>query len=467
MWESLDVVADAEARAAQTILADRQKYERFIAAAELFAGLAPAGLVPAGLKAGDRTRLVNSDDDIIIGGRAATRALVGTGPPVYTLELYSGRAAQHARALADIMYTLDPDGLGHYAAMVTRIAGHQFVVAVDGRDLITVTALPQHRGVRLSEVVIPSERPAQFAADTRVLVMGPELQLMRMYADLCNPARAADWPECLKAEQQLRAMYLVEAKAKIAETVRRAAAAGGAGAPNSRQSIAARLRDEFAADPGRVLVGAEAIKLLGSTDADASSARRQPPGRLQVATSYDREHEIVWLELFASRLSPRRAMTKTIDNLKVPSDPRLQRMTVSFALGRDRPEPVLDVYFTHELIPFTPIGRYRIGTPFALMRFRLADMWTIAVLLRMKVISIDFGHRLLDEMLDGYTAAAAICDDPAQDPAVLLPVSNYVGRAEDAELARKRAVLDSPAGRFVPPPYYPAAAAHQSNHAPD
>jgi hypothetical protein len=417
MWRRIDVVDDAESRAARVMLADRRRYEPFLAAAEKFA----------------------SARDIVLGGiEAPPGDLKAYSRP---LELFSGAAIADARALADALYAVDPDGLGHYTCLKTPEPGHSFAVSVDGRDLVTVTSLPLHRGVRLADVVIAEEAPARFSPSITLRVMPPELQLVRVYAGLCNPARAADWPDLLAAERSLRAAFEKGVRARIAETVRRTKQGGSAPAAG----IVAQLREEFAADPGRVLIGAFALAALGVPRT----------GRLQVVSTYDVEHEVAWLENFAARLSPRRTLGRTVNDPKVPTDPRIRRMTVSFSVGRDRPEPLLDVYFSGEITPFAGRDRTRVGTPFVLMRFRLIDMWTIAVLMRMRVVNAEYGRGTLHGMLDDFLAAAACADDPARPPAELLPTVDYVGRAEDPGLARKRATIGVAGARFIPP-YYPA-----------
>ena len=101
------------------------------------------------------------------------------------------------------------------------------------------------------------------------------------------------------------------------------------------------------------------------------------------------------------------------------------------------------------------------------MRFRLADMWTMQVLMRMGAVKSGYAKSILHEMLSGYDAAAAFYEEKLQlaaaDPegitTFLMPASAYIGRLEDSDLALKRAAL-SRTGRFYPP-YLPAARANK------
>jgi len=474
MYTRLNVVEDAEDRAGSAVLEDRMRYRGFMEAAERFAAA----------------------NDLVVGGPAATRLLLGPagGPPPVGLDsfqcdFYSGQAPQQARALGDVMYDLDPAGLGHYVTVLTKVTGYHLSVAVDGRDLFTVTALPVHRGVRTADIVIPSSRPAQFArgADGAPLLlqcMGPEIQLMGVYAALCSPGRASEWGDLLSTEAKLRALFTAEISAKIAEAVRRAE--GGRSGAGPRAQFLRDLRDKFAAGPGRVLVGPAAVALL---------AGGPPGGRLQIVTGNPLDAEAREITELAKRAGVE--VHCAVNDPKIPTDPHLRRLTVHIVEGRERREPVFDAYnaAAHELVPYVTVGAaaaaktggrrarrdrgrppetaqeahdsapvsLKVGTPFVLMRFRLADMWTMQVLMRMGVASPEYVKGVLLEMLAGYQAAAAFYEktlqgaaaDPEGAAVLLTPEAAYIGRYEDADLALKRAALGRAGARFYPP-YLPA-----------
>ena len=253
MYSRLEVVEDAEHRAEAAAFKDRMCYEKFIEAGEQFA----------------------AKHGLIVCGRAATRLLLSapeaseSSPPILGLDsfqydLFSGQAPAHARALGDAMYQLDPQGLGHYTTVITKVTDYLLTVAVDGRDLFTVTALPPYRGIRLVDIVNPSTRPAQFAKDSngaplRLLCTGPELQLIGVYMMLCNPAKAANWGELLETEAGLRGLFGQEIRAKIEAAVARV---GGAARLSAAEPLYRILRDKYAAGPSRVLIGPAAIALL-------------------------------------------------------------------------------------------------------------------------------------------------------------------------------------------------------------
>ena len=506
MYTLLDVVADAERRAEAALFSDRLRYRAFVEAAERFAHA----------------------HGLIVSGAAATRLLLGDPadrarpPPVgldsFQCDFFSGRAPAHARTLGDALYALAPEGLGHYTTVLTKVPGLILSVAVDGRDMFTITGLPTHRGVPTADVVIPSARPAQFATDEAgaplmLACAGAEIQLISTYAALCNPAKAATWGEHLAAEAGLRAIFGRETRAKIEEAAASAkphaappaltldSALNSAlnSAPNNEpnsivggaqqgrapqqgrgaqvrpaQTLLRVLRDQYAAGSGRVLIGPAAIALLTSRPVAGAE-------RLQVITTGLLDTDAGEITAMAQRAGAEVAWR--IEDPKCPVDMRLRRMTVYLvhagSAGKRR-EPILDVYNSgaFDLIPCTTVAAgphggpaLKIGTPFVLMRFRLIDMWTMQVLLRMGVVNADYARGVLYGMLTAYEAVAAFYEGrlaaAAQDPeaaaAVLIPAT-CIGRLVEPELALKRAAQARPANdsrdrpRFFPP-YFPAARA--------
>jgi len=467
MYTRIDVVGDAKKRAESRAFDDRMRYQKFIEAAEHFA-------VKNGL---------------IVGGESATRLLLGPtdvpDPPTldsFFYGFYSNRAPSNGRALGDALYELDPDGLGHYTTVLTKVTDYLLAVAVDGRDLFTITSLPRHRGVKTADVVIPSSRPAQFAKDNdgnplQLLCMGPEIQLMNIYADICNPGNAGDWLELLETEEKLRQLFFREIKAKITLAVKRAT--GGSHETTNRLIHA--LQEKYITGPGKVVIGPLAIALIAGKEPAAND-------RLQVVTAQSLEDEA--RKIAAVALTVGVEVQWTLNDPKIPTDARMRRLTVYAQTGKRR-TPVLDVYnaANYEAVPFITLGQLRkpsnvlgsgsdvivtggrdrrnrnsprrfkapaelkIGTPFTLMRFRLADMWTIQILMQMDAIGPEYANRILLDMLDGYDIVAKHYTNIS--PELLLPKSSYIGRLEDSALALKRAAQNTRGRRFHPP-YLPA-----------
>jgi hypothetical protein len=465
MYTRLDVVGAAESKAERLAFEDRLRYKKIMEAAEHFA--AANGLVVAGASA---TRL-------LLGDAVAPQPIALDS---FQYEFFSGRAPAQARALGKALHAADPDGLGHYVSVITKVPDFRLAVSVDGRDMFTVTALPAHRGVRTAEVLVPSRRPAQFASDAngrplQLLCAGPDIQLMSVYGGLCDPAAAKDWEGLLVTEAGMRALFGPDMRRKID---RLAAAPATTGAAEQPQNAAARFRaaalERYVAGPGRVLIGSMAIALLGQESASAAAhggpdghKRPSKASRLQAVVTGGMAEETRAIAELAKRASADVSWTE--HDPKIPGDTRLRRLTVYVATPNGR-EPVLDLYNAagHELVPYTAAQvrgqTWKIGTPFVLMRFRLADMWTMQMLLRMGAVPPSYAKAALRDMLADYETAAAhyesalavVARGGVDGPLAaekLLPLTDYAGRLEDQELAMKRA---SQAGTRFYAPYMPA-----------
>lgn len=442
MYAGLDAIRDAEARAEAVAFNDRMRYAAFLEEGENF--IAKHGL--------------------IVGGPAATRLLLGESTLTlnsFRYDLFSGRVAAHARALGDTLYKLDPQGLGHYTTVLTKVADHLLIVAVDGRDLFTLTSLPNHQGIRIADVIIPSNRPALFAknskgAPLRLLCMGPDIQLIGIYADLCNPAKAAEWENLLGVEASLRTILNKELRGRAMTTASELTGGGGAGRlPRFRQI----LWDKYVTGPGRVLIGPAAIAQLTKKTVAGED-------RLQVITAGSLDGAAQEVAALAKTAGIEIAWK--IGDPKIPTDLRMRRMTVHTVIAGRR-EPVLDVYNSagYDLVPYLTISTregmaVKIGTPFVLMRYRLIDMWTVQILVVMGAINKNFATVLLKEIASGYQMAAAHYESvagscsPKSAADQLIPLAAYIGQLEDSEVALKRAAQAS--ARFFPP-YFPASRA--------
>jgi hypothetical protein len=100
------------------------------------------------------------------------------------------------------------------------------------------------------------------------------------------------------------------------------------------------------------------------------------------------------------------------------------------------------------------------------MRFRLADLWTMQVLMRMGVVAPEFANAAMLGILASFDAAARLYEKALASAAAdvdtaaarLLPLASYLGRSEDAGLALRRAAQKAGGPRFNPP-YFPASRA--------
>lgn len=458
MFESFDAVGLATAAAKTTVMADRAKYEPFLAGAEKYA----------------------HDHKLIVGGETATRMLLGEppGPDDYTYELYSTHALRDSRALADMFYEMAPQGLGHYANVTTVTPNEVFAIFVDLRLLVRVTALSIHRGARAVDVIVPSVRPASFARDAdgeplKLMCMGPEIRLIDTYSALGDPSRVGEWPGLLRVESGLRALFVDEVGGKIRE-----ATGGGDEGPPTPVLIAELLRS-YVPREGHVLVGSYAVAAL-SGDA--------PSGRLQLVSSNTYKDEEKLVGRIASRMGF--SIQSTQNEPKVPTDTRLRRMTMYIVRGGGRREPFLDVYNAaeYQLVAYASgakVGgkakrakrdtkpkraKYHIdesthvGSPYTILRFLLVDAWTIQLLFRMNAIGADYTRQILKGIVSDFdrTVAVLVRAQATGDFEAVFPLGTggYIGRYWDLSIQQKREQFAAPARggrRAFFPPYFPAA----------
>ena len=430
MYTNIEAVKVAESRATQFALEDRARYVPFFAAAEKFA----------------------IGHQLIIGDSAASLLLTGQkelGIDDYSYTFYSGEAKRAARELTTVLYDLKKNDVklaDFYVYMMTEVPSEEFVIRVDERPLFTIKTLRVRRGVALRDVFVPSMVSGFFVKSNRQLMcVGPELQLIQIYADLCNPTLASSWGRLVDTEAKLRALLLKNLPAKT-ETI-----LGGA-KELSPQILVKKLRDEFAGKSGRVLL-------------EVSKDQK----RLHVVTSNSLAEDEAAVRALAKKYGYARTESTT-NKPDVPGSARLARLTMYLVYPNKRRIPFIDIYNAaqYEVVPFVTKGKSLLkqGTYFVRLRFLLVDLWIIQLLLRMQSINADFARRILTEVITKYhevageyvsaLSSARTPDDFSQ----IFPLheSDYIGSYEDPRTAQKRRVLLMRRKGQFPVPFYPALA---------
>jgi len=431
MYESLDAVGIAVASAEGAAQKDREKYAPFLGAGEAYA----------------------REHRMIVGGDGATRLLLGRSPGIgdYHLELHSPRALADARALADKFYGLAPEGLGHYAQVVTDTPNREFTVVVDERPLVKVKALAPYRGANPLDMILPEKKPGSFSKG-ELLCMGAEIQLYATYAALCDPARVGEWGALLEAEKELRRQFDDDAWEKLSGA--RAEKAGGRGSagPSSAGRLLEALRREYVPKTGHVVVGGHGARaLLGG---------KGRKGRLQLVTANTFPEEEEAVRRIATPLGLR--VASDANPVTLPGCGRLRQMTIYLAQPGESRKAILDLYDSgeYELIPSLTErrGGWRVGTPFAIMRYLLVDVWTMQLLHRMGVTKLAFANAKIRELLGVYSEVAAGYERllAAGKFEEIFPaaVERYAGRRVDPVLDAKRRRF-AKKGKYYPP-YFPA-----------
>jgi len=411
MYESgeADVISIAEGAAKSVAVKDREQYRKFLAEIEKFA---------------EERRLV-------LGGEHATQLLLGDNVSPLEwgqIDLYSPSAVDHAKRLADALYNVDSNGLGYYTTMTTKIAGNEFIVSVNARDLAKVVSLR----VR----TMPIQRRAMFYEPGRPFCMPPEIQLIQIYGELCNPSRAVEWKELLTIEAQLRTMTLKGLRPKIARVK------GGDDAETPDQAIdvfRGAIANDYAKGEKRTQVG------------------RVPPQF--VAASLEAEKAAV------GKLAEKAGVAISVaeESCEIPMEPRLRRLSVYVAGKSGESREVLRVFnaAAFELVPYEETRGKKVGNVLVRMRFALIEVWSVQLKVRTKELAQETGKRSLLGAVEKYEDAAkeyarTLEEKDALDK--LFPLDSSLGQVEDLDLARKRFIQEQTkksAARY--PPYYPTA----------
>jgi hypothetical protein len=445
MFGSLDVVDIAEKLATDSVLEDRLQYRPFMEVIEKYISGS------------------TGKPEMVAGGKAATRLLLrqaqkSSAPPTpdaYSMELFSGKAHHHAKQLADLLYAVAPDSLGHYVK--ADIYAAEASISINARDMVRIKLLPIRKGAALADMVIPTTVSAQFIS-ARIPCMGPEIQLIDIYRALCDPAQADSWLGLLRDERQLRDLFLHGIKAKIKE------ATGGrpeSPAPKADAEFWHAMLEKFVRGAGRVVIGSAA-----SNPAMIAQGRH----RVQLVTANRLKEEAEDLQRLAAAHSIN--ISTAINDPSVPIDPRLERLTGYMLTGEGKREPFINIFGAgqYELVPWVEKSGVRTGTPIVIMRFRLVDIWTIQLLLHIKSITPGYARNIMYDALRDFEKSAEDLDrllrgDPTQTVRGLFPFlqgaigdgRGFVGYWTDSVVSQKqiawKARKEHP---FFHPPYFPA-----------
>lgn len=412
MYEGVDVISIAEATAEIVVAEDREKYKKFLAEIEKFA----------------------ENERMVIGGEHATRLLLREPlrPDIGPIELYTPDALRSAKKLAVALYKVGPDGLGHYTTMLTKVPGNEFAVSVNARELVKVISLRAR--------AMPVQRRAMFYEAGRPFCMPPEIQLIQVYGDLCNPAKATEWENLLSIEKKLREMVLSGLRPKIAAIqARRGGDSEKAPVEEARISNLAReISEVYAGGESRVQVG------------------RSPP---QFAVE---DFEIERKSVSELAEKARVAIDVTEESCEIPMEPRLRRLSVSVTDSAGEKREMLRLFnaAAFELVPFESEKNRQVGNVLVVMRFALIEVWSTQLKIRTRELTEEVGRKVLLKAVGKYEDAAKEFAKtiPLEDAIDLLfPLDSSLGQLESLELARRRHIYEQTKKSAVRyPPFYPA-----------
>lgn len=429
------IINVAETSATSTVMGDREKYLKYLTAAEN----------------------VFKQNNVVVGGNIATKMLLKQKREIddFIIEGYSLSPRAHAIHIANVLYSVDADGFGKTTVMKTNIEDKDFSIYVNTRELIKIKYLPMLKGVSVSEAIMPSQCESIFQ-NTKLHCFGPELQLIDIYRLLSNPAKAGEWTSALEQEFALRKLLQAEIREKIKKTT-------GGGAKVSRSQVLDSLFLNI--HEGKILIGEQAANILEFKGGNAKAKNTQRShAKLYFVSADPIEKDIEMIKSLGFNLECQ------INSPNIPIDPRVKRITV-YLKDADHREAIAEIFDigNYELVPYvsktttidTKKVTVRVGTPFVILRFYLVELWTILLLHKMKYIDAHATRTVLFDLIHKYEVCANILtnilrkiDAEEMDLEQLFP-KNCIGVMVDADLFAKRKMLSAPKKRFLPP-YYPA-----------
>ena len=453
-----EVLACAEAGATQTSLKDREQFLPALRIVEEFAK--------------QKGRIVGGNGATLLWTRFKERRSSDPIPlDAYHYILYSPSPLSDGSELARRIYALDPRGLTQYTVCLPRVlelpSGEikmEALVNTGQREIVRIKGLPQFRGVKVYDILAPDKVPLLFTSKIKAPCLGPEMQLIGIYRDLCNPSLVGDWKGLLKYEKILREFMLENFRKKITSITGGKAARprGDKTEPGSSGSSVSKIIERYISKEGRMV--------LFQPDNEGRTYTR-----LRCTSVFSLEEEQETLAELAEQ--EKEEVQFLVNDPQLPTDRRLRRLTMYRIRkkGSSSREPVLDVYniANYEAVPYLHLSSaelkernfplkssmvisLKIATAFGRARFILVDIWTIQLLLKLGSITSEHGQTLLRQLFrefEGiqFTTAEAF---PA------LP-QHFLGRIEPADLAEKREALASQKIRSMGKnkrkitPYYP------------
>lgn len=452
MYSKLDIISAAEEQAEIFAMSDRMVYKKYIEIAEYYA----------------------HKNDLIIGGDSANHLLLNSGNPdldSIRYIFYCDNPRHHAVNLCNQLFD---DDLGRYVRVMTKVSGHMFSIEVDTRELFIIYGLSTARGIKSSKLINTFTVLAQFAKDEKniplkMLCLGPELQLLQIYAHLSDPSKSSEWTNLMVTEQSLRALIFND----ITPSTRRFITDN---ASDKSGLIRFVMWKNIICDPStdRVVTGNLADAFLINldvkkkyTDDDITSLVKKVE-RLQYITSKDLVEEQEAIESVAKKYNI--SVEFTLNDPKIPTEVRLKRLTVYLVRGKNK-ESFMDVFNIgcYEIVPYIPFSilsnnssiKAKIGTYFVCMRIKLVDIWVAKILEERGAIKKDMYMMLVqkistnfNEMATQYEALIKLCATECDNYAsYIFPFKTYCCLQLNLNTEYRRKAVDTAIYKLLP--YYP------------
>ena len=423
MYKNLDVVKIAEETAISVIMSDRLKYLTFYEILENYIQN-------------------NSQNNILIGGEIATNMLLLNKiknkisvNSFQCYDLYSDSNKYHAYELANLFYS--PEGLGLYTNVETDEIIYK--INVNGRRIAQFLPLIHIKGKDIS-VSLPKICSGIFTK-TMLNCMGPEVRLIDTYQQLTSPNMVKNWPSLLKNEHNLRQLLLDTLRSKISQIF------GGSSKQHNNNIIQHIIQHiiQYLQSSNCVFIGTRAIKYLNKETPKLYE-------KVQAITKYPLKEEATNIMKLLKTKGIQ--INYKITSPHLPTDIKLQRLTIKYKHSSGKTESIADIYNSAEysLIPFNIAPtQEKIGTLFVLMRFCLIDIWILILIQKMGgYLTNEYVKIALNRIINEYESLSNIYKKTNKPFSENL--SSYIGVYENPILYQKRQRIEKPKSRTY---YYP------------
>lgn len=416
-------------------------------------------------------RIVESyciDNGIIVGGKIAIEMLlenpqfnINQSPYVY--DLYTDEPFIHAKAIADKIF-IESSKL-HFdvktVAIESKIKHKYFIVWLNARVIATVAKLDKYRTVKISEAIEPirvrpifDNKEVDDAHPRYVLCLNALTLLIQIYQRLYTPYNAKkqySYTELLTMENSLYNVMSSDKKV-----------IGGSEDRVHYKDLNAITREilkemQRNRDTNKyVIVGDYAIDALcNNIDTMLNIDTRK---HLQVVTATDPQDVLGVVDHIAHRVLAKSKVKYDVSvvkyNITLPGDPFLLRHTYYLDHGDSR-HTLLEVFnsTSYELLPIVCKCGLTYGGWFALLRFRLIDVYNTHLLMHLG--SYDKFAAVLQKLKQSFDELRThVYSVLHKNPLDVFSVhaSSYAGVSIDANILMKKLASDT---KFMYTKYYP------------
>jgi hypothetical protein len=257
--------------------------------------------------------------------------------------LFGTEIFQHAIALANLLTTVCP-----YVRMDTFVKNKEFGITIDNMRIATMFAIDQHTMDVMSEKI------------ENLKYLTPDIELCLIYHILSDPSKYDHFDEAKDRELVLWKKLKLRSEKTIVKKI-----------GNQYTDI---VLDWLKTKPlDYVIVSESGVALSGGKRPLCTRAIQFVVSNMSFATHSIKEH-------FAKHANIN--VGQKIASVNVLGDWRLKKSTIFFTNEKNKTQYICDIYNagSYDLIPFTVVGGFNVGTPTVLIRFLFVNLWFAKVM---------------------------------------------------------------------------------------